>query len=484
MTKAVLYARVSTKEQEKEGFSIPAQIQLLKEYAVKNRLEIVKEFIDVETAKKAGRENFGKMIEYLKETVDVRTLLVEKTDRLYRNFKDYTILEEMDLDTHLVKEGEILNKDSKSHTKFIHGIKLLMAKNYIDNLSEETRKGLKIKAESGEFPGVAPFGYRHNKIDKIIEVDPEKAPIVKQIFELYAYKQYSMEDIKQYLNSEVRPLIVRKSPFHKSAVDIILKNPIYYGAFRWAGTIYQGNHKPIIDKGLFETAQEKMKSFNKFLGKRRNFAYSSILRCSRCGCRITAEIKKGKYVYYHCTGHKGGDCKKHYVREEWLTDRFTKILESIHVDERTAALIKQALKESHKDKKEYHEHALTQLQKQYNKLQERLDKAYEDKLDGLLSNDDWNKKTAEWKKQQTEITVRIDAHRKSNHNYYEDGTKIIELASKAALLFRKQPAEEKRKLLKIILSNCYLENDLLRPEHKKPFDLIVKGLQSKEWLPG
>ena len=92
----VIYARVSSKEQEKEGFSIPAQRKLLREYARKSGLQIKKEFTDVETAKTAGRSSFGDMLEYLKSEFSVRVILVEKTDRLYRNFKDYVLLEELD----------------------------------------------------------------------------------------------------------------------------------------------------------------------------------------------------------------------------------------------------------------------------------------------------------------------------------------------------------------------------------------------------
>lgn len=65
MNLSVLYARVSSKEQEKEGFSIPAQLRLLKDYAGKNDLRIVREFINIETAKQAGRANFGEMIGFL-----------------------------------------------------------------------------------------------------------------------------------------------------------------------------------------------------------------------------------------------------------------------------------------------------------------------------------------------------------------------------------------------------------------------------------
>ena len=140
---AVVYARVSSKEQEKEGFSIPAQLQLLQGYAQSKSFQISQEFIDVETAKAAGRTQFREMVTFFQANPEVKILLVEKTDRLYRNFRDYVYLEELDLEIHLVKEGEILGKDAKSHTKLIHGIKVVLAKNYIDNLSEEVKKGMR-----------------------------------------------------------------------------------------------------------------------------------------------------------------------------------------------------------------------------------------------------------------------------------------------------------------------------------------------------
>ncbi len=95
--------------------------------------------MDVETAKRAGRTGFTEMVALLRKNAKVRVLIVEKTDRLYRNFKDYVTLDEIDcLEIHFVKEGTIISRDSRSSEKFIHGIKVLMAKNCIDNLSEET----------------------------------------------------------------------------------------------------------------------------------------------------------------------------------------------------------------------------------------------------------------------------------------------------------------------------------------------------------
>src|SRR5215813_858280 len=142
-TEVVLYARVSSKDQEREGFSIPAQLRLLRDYAASKGFVIAREFTDVETAKESGRTNFGQMVTYLKKQGGVcRTILVEKTDRLYRNIKDYGTLDELDVEIHLVKENEVIGRDSRSSEKFVHGIKVLMARNYSHNLSEETIKGL------------------------------------------------------------------------------------------------------------------------------------------------------------------------------------------------------------------------------------------------------------------------------------------------------------------------------------------------------
>ena len=144
---AVIYARVSSKEQEKEGFSIPAQLKLLKEYAAAQCFKVAQEYVDVETAKATGRTAFGQMVEYLKAHPSIRALLVEKTDRLYRNLKDWVTVDELDVEMHFPKEGVVLSRESRSSEKFMHGIKVLMAKNYIDNLSEEARKGMQEKAE-------------------------------------------------------------------------------------------------------------------------------------------------------------------------------------------------------------------------------------------------------------------------------------------------------------------------------------------------
>ena len=199
--KAVIYARVSTGMQEKEGFSIPAQLDFLRDFAQKHNIQIVKEYCEAQSAKEKGREKFNKMLEFLKKSKDVKSILVEKTDRLYRNFTDYVKIGEDDFDIYLVKENTIISKDACSHDKFIHGVKVLMAKNFIDNLREETQKGRRRKIEEGYFIGQVPYGYK--KLDKNITIpDENKSKFVKRAFELYAQGNLSLKTVANKLYQE------------------------------------------------------------------------------------------------------------------------------------------------------------------------------------------------------------------------------------------------------------------------------------------
>jgi hypothetical protein len=140
---AVIYARVSSKEQDREGFSIPSQLKLLRDYAAQHGSTVIHEFVDIETAKRTGRTYFNEMVALLKkerqkQSGSCSAIYVEKTDRLYRNIKDWVTVDELDAEIHFVKENVVLSAESRPSEKFMHGIKVLMAKNYIDNLSEET----------------------------------------------------------------------------------------------------------------------------------------------------------------------------------------------------------------------------------------------------------------------------------------------------------------------------------------------------------
>ncbi|MBK8204979.1 MAG: recombinase family protein [Bdellovibrionales bacterium] len=299
----VLYARVSSKEQEREGYSIDAQVRLLREYAQKSSLRIIEEYIDVESAKTSSRQNFSKMLEFFKldaklkdESHRCRILLVEKTDRLYRNIKDWTTMDDYDLQIHLVKEGEVLGKESKSQSKFMHGIRVLMAKNYIDNLSEEVLKGMIEKARKGIYPGKAPLGYVNVECGdtKLIQVDPYYGPIIRRLFERYSTGNFSLKEITNFIEEE--GLVYKKSgaKVHKSVIYTTLTNPIYYGEFLFRGEQYKGSHEPLISRDLFDQVQSvlKIRGKNKTKIQKHNWAFQGLIRCGHCDSALTAEIKR------------------------------------------------------------------------------------------------------------------------------------------------------------------------------------------------
>ena len=474
--KALIYARVSSKEQEREGFSIPAQLKYLNDYATKNGFAIIHEFVDVETAKQAGRSAFNEMIEFLREWTNIRTILVEKTDRLYRNFRDYVTLEDLDLEIHLVKESEIINKDSRSHAKFIHGIKVLMAKNYIDNLSEEVKKGMKEKAEHGIYPSFAPLGYVNVEVNekKYIQPDPELAPLIQKLYEWYATGNHSLTDVTEKAHAE--GLVYRKTgrKVNKSVIHKILKNPIYTGDFIWNGKRYKGVHEPIISKDLFERVQSVKAEKGRHRGRhhKRKWAFQGLISCGHCGCAFTAEIKKGRYVYYHCTGYHG-KCPEKYVREEEIASQFGEALRAIKLDDEVLEWMVTALRESHGDEKRYHDEMISSLHDQYQKLQDRIDTMYIDKLDGRISQDYFDSKSEAWRKEQAGILEKIERHQGANQTYFDEGVRLLELAQRVVILYEKQNMMEKRKLLDFVLSNSTWKDGQLIPNYRKPFDLSL-----------
>jgi site-specific DNA recombinase len=312
MIPVFLYARVSSREQEQEGFSIPAQLRLLREYAFKNGFTIVEEFIDIETAKTTGRKQFDRLVQSLGHRRTCRTVLVEKTDRLYRNFRDAVTLEDLDVEVHLVKEGQIISKDAKSQAKLIHGMQLVLARNYIENLREEVKKGMREKADQGIYPGRAPFGYKNNKADRTIELHPEHAVVAQRIFELYGSGQYSLLELRAAIRRETGKSLV------KSYLHTMLKNPFYIGNFVWGGKTYVGTHDRLITSDSFGQAQDVLSGRNKRKCRKHDFAFRGMLTCAADNCSMTAEVQKGKYIYYRCSGYRG-KCNTPYFREEEIS---------------------------------------------------------------------------------------------------------------------------------------------------------------------
>jgi site-specific DNA recombinase len=394
-TTAVLYARVSSKDQEREGFSIPAQEKLLREYARQHKLTILRDFVDVETAQQAGRSQFGEMIAFLKANPACRTILVEKTDRLYRNFRDCITIEELGVTVHFVKENAVVSAESRSSDKFMHGIKVLMAKNYVDNLSEEVKKGMREKAEQGHWPSVAPIGYVNNLSTHRIEIDSVRGPVIAQLFELYATETYSLKK----LTAEAKAIGLTHPrsgrAIMKAQVHRLLQNPIYCGDFVWLEKCYQGSHEPLITRERFDQVQVVLRRKPRTRYPKQRHAFMGLLRCALCGCTITAEKKKGKYIYYRCTGFHGA-CGNSYIREERLVDLLGGVIKPIQITNDIAEDIATALRATDVEGERRRVGNLRNLDQRRKAAALKLDRGYDDFVSGRISEVFWSRRSKEW----------------------------------------------------------------------------------------
>jgi hypothetical protein len=251
--------------------------------------------------------------------------------------------------------------------------------------------------------------------------------------------------------------------------------------FQWKGKIYQGKHTPLVSKELYNMVQKRFEDQNRPRQTKRHFAYTGLIYCGKCGCSITAELKKGRYVYYHCTEFHG-KCGTPWIREEDLDTQFFEIISRIHVDSDLVELIKTTLLSSHKDEIEFHQKAISALLAQKTKLDHRTHQLYRDKLDDKITEDFYSKLREECQQELEQVKAQIARHECADNNYLKEGVRILELCNRLQDLYLKQTPLERGKILRYLLSNCTLNDVTLSPKWRKPFDLMAKGLSRSNWL--
>jgi hypothetical protein len=262
----------------------------------------------------------------------------------------------------------------------------------------------------------------------------------------------------------------------------ILKNPFYTGAFVWNGKRYQGKHLPLIDKALFDRVQAVAAQRNDTRATAHRFPYTGLLKCAACGCAITAEIKKDRYIYYHCTFDKG-NCGGSYVREEELERQFEEILGEFQFSETIFDWMREALRQSQKEKAEFHRRSIEKLNTQYTKLQNRIDQIYLDKLDGEIEEAFYRRNVSQWREEQAQIRARIERHEKADQNYIEQGIRLLEIARNAQEFYQTHGQAERAALLQYVMPGSALKDDRVVPAFKPPFDIIYRIAQEAHRFP-
>ena len=150
------------------------------------------------------------------------------------------------------------------------------------------------------------------------------------------------------------------------------------------------------------------------------------------------------------------------------------MLRQLSLDQEVLSWITEALRSSHADERRFHDEAVSKLKADHQRVQNRLDVLYEDKLDGRIDGAFFDRKAKEFRTQQNTILKSIEDHQSANQSYMEEGIRILELASRAADLFEKQPAEEKRRLLNCVLKGASWKHGKLTGEFRQPFDMLAK----------
>ena len=477
---AVEYVRVSSDEQNDEGFSINAQLRVLGEYATIGGYVIMREpFIAVESAKYPGRSAFREMIDYLKASPECRAILVEKTDRFTRNFEDYIEVSQLSVSIHFVKENMIISADSSPSDKLMFGIKLCMAKFYVDNLSEEVIKGMLQKALDGYWPTCAPIGYMNvpgPDGKRTIVPNPEMAPIVVKMFEAYSSGTVSGANLEQ-LALKLGLRLFRKGRYRvlsKSSIHKMLKKRMYCGEFEWRGMHLKGNYPPLISKALWLKVQDVIASRHK--RKTRNakneFNYSRMIQCGHCGCAMVADRKKDKYTYYKCSGYKG-NCGEGYIKEETIDHHIDKYLSYLCFDSEVLEFLRNTCSALSKDDASQRAQVLDRLRKEYSSLQARLDEMYDDKLSGLITPEMFKARSTECRLQIDKLALAISENEADVSSISDRGTRIIELVNNAQSMYLRRSRSERRRFLEILLSNCSWKGGELFAEFRQPYDIIA-----------
>lgn len=347
--KAVIYCRVSTKEQVDEGNSLISQQNICKEYALKNGYEISDVFIEQgESAKNADRTQLKRLIEYCTDKRNgVQAVIAYKVDRIARNIDDYRYIRVL-----LKRYGVEIKSTSEYFEdtpagRFMENIIANVAQFDNDVRTERCAGGMRDAMREGRYVWAAPFGYSNVKVlGKSTIGSNEKADVVKQLFQGVATNEKSIAELRTELYKKGLATTQNKM-ITKSYLYKMLNNQVYTGWIIKFGERHKGLFEPIISEELFEQVQRvlKRRAHKRYSYKVENpdFPLKRFV-FHPTGIKATGYWAKGrykKYPYYRFIGVKHGDIKK-----ELLEDSFLAFLDSHILNEKHIAYLKTAMSEA------------------------------------------------------------------------------------------------------------------------------------------
>ena len=478
--KYFLYARKSTDAEDKQVLSIEAQLAELKEYARREELEIVDVLVESKTAKKPGRPIFAEMLSRI-EAGEANGIIAWNPDRLARNAVDGGHI------INLIDTGKLRSLkfptywfEPSSQGLFMLQIAFGQAKYYIDNLSENVKRGLRQKVRRGEYPSRAPLGYMNDLRTHTIKIDRKTAPAVRKLFSLYADGNHTLEDLAAAARELGVVSYYKRETVPLSVIHRMLTNPFYIGLFRFNGELHEGIHEPLIDKATFDVVQRTIKE----RGRPREqpddhtYPYRKVFTCGECGRCITQEkhTKKSGLVfrYYRCT-KKGTQCSQPYLNETKLHQQVSKIISNVALSETWAEKMLQQVAAWEKEEAHASARAAEETKDKLTTVRKRLSKLLDAHLDGLLDREEYQDKKAELLNKKLSLEQSLG---RTGHQWLEPLKKWINEAHHAQKLAFSENEAEKAAFLRRIGSNHHLERGEIKIKLKAPWRLAAAAQHS------
>ena len=346
--------------------------------------------VEAKTAKVPGREKFAEVLKLVERGV-AQGILSWHPDRLARNSVDGGRV------IYLLDTGKLLDLkfptfwfDNTPQGKFMLNIAFGQSKYYVDNLSQNVVRGMRYKVKKGIWPGAAPLGYINEPRLRTIEVDVEKARIIKKAFQLFAQGDKSFIDISNFLQANGITGVKGGKRVKIHSIRVMLSNRFYVGIMKWAGEYYEGNHKQFISRKLFKEVQKQIEKRNKPQNAKHNFSFIGMVKCGQCGASITAEKHKAYYKgtnrhvefnYYRCT-KKLGPCNQQFIRDFEMEKLFKKVIQDVALPESWKETWYKLLEEDERLEKISSSQNLGRLELELQSLDVKLSKL----LDGYLED--------------------------------------------------------------------------------------------------
>lgn len=485
--KAIIYTRVSTKEQV-EGYSLTYQEKLCKEHCVREDWEVIKIFQEQgESAKTADRTQLLNLLKYVQENkgkVDV--VLIHKIDRVARNLENHVAIRAT-----LSKFGVMLrsvseNINETSQGKLVENIFATFAQFDNDLRSERTISGMREKLSQGLWAWGAPPGYKNSPSGLVI--DKEIAPFIQKAFEVYSRGIYTIKDIAKKLNKwgmrsrggkKILPQLVTK----------IFENKLYIGEIevkKW-NIETQGLHPPLISKEIFYKVQaiRKGRSFTAVprLTNNPEFPLKNIAMCMTCDSNLTASWSRGRhgtrYGYYHCV-----KCGKTRIAKNLLEGAFYNKLQKIEPNDKVKKLFKEVLLDVWRQKQMEATTSVDRIDRNLITLREMKNKLVEKNLQGVLPDNDF-------REQNISLNSQIQVKEIERSEYRDEETNIDYLVSLSesiftgvALVWAEATMEDKLRFQHLLFPKgiFYEDKSIRTPELGLPFALISESRPSKTTL--